>query len=425
MPVTAPPIDPEALAGLRRGEEGALERLFRDQYDALTAEAKTVLGDDTLAALTVERAFMRTWKEREKMQTPTELATFLHRTVHEAAVQKQSRRAGLHHLAESGHGHSAGHVRQRPTVDAAWSQVASALHATPGDAQAAAREQAVHSRHEAAEHIKATAKPYAWVRPTAFALVVGAALLGLGWWITRATQGSAIDAAIASSEARVLATSQGQLAEVTLRDGSTARIAAESKLRLPKAFGNQMRALRLEGTATFTVAPGKDAAFQVRTPNASIAATGTIFSARAFPAEDVVTVGVREGSVTVTAAGKDRTVGAGGALAVDKDGTMRKPSATELDEALGWTDGYFVMNGRPLREVMTMLKRWYALDMFLKDTTLGGRNVTMRAKLDSKAEAIAALESGAGLVFGYEGTTMVLTDTSVAPRKEVKGKKKK
>ena len=68
MSVSSPPIDPEAVAALRRGEESALERLFRDQYDTLTAEAKTVLGDDTLAALTVERAFMRTWKERERVR---------------------------------------------------------------------------------------------------------------------------------------------------------------------------------------------------------------------------------------------------------------------------------------------------------------------------------------------------------------------
>ena len=418
MPVTSPPIDPEALAGLRRGEEGALERLFRDQYDTLTAEAKTVLGDDTLAALTVERVFMRTWKERERMQTPTELATFLHQTVHETAVQKQSRRAGLHHLDAHGHAHtSAGHVRERPTVDAAWSQVALALHATPADAQAAAREQVLHSRHEAAAHIAATARPYAWVRPTAFTILVAVFLLGLGWWVTRATEGSAIDAAIAATDSRVLETRRGQLADLTLRDGSTARIAAESKLRLPKAFGNQMRALRLEGSATFTVSPGKEAAFHVRTPNATIKATGTVFSARAYPAEDVVTVRVREGQVTVSAKGKERAVAAGGALAVDRDGTMKEPSAAELDEALGWADGYFVANGRSLREVLPMLTRWYSLDVFLKDTTLFGRRVTMRARLDSKADAITALESSAGLVFGYEGTTMVLTDTSVAPRK--------
>jgi len=423
MSVTSPPIDPEALAALRRGEESALERLFRDQYDTLTAEAKTVLGDDTLAALTVERAFMRTWKERERMQTPTELATFLHQTVHETAVQKQSRRAGLHHLDVHGHAHtSAGHVRERPTVDAAWSQVASALHATPADAQAAAREQVLHSRHEAAAHIAATAKPYAWVRPTAFTILVAASLLGLGWWITRATAGSAIDAAIAATDARVLETRRGQLADVQLRDGSTARIAAESKLRLPKAFGNQMRGLGLEGAATFTVAPGKEVAFHVRTPNATIKATGTVFSARAYPAEDIVTVRVREGQVIVTAKGKERAVGAGGALAVDRAGIMTEPSAAALDEALGWADGYFATNGRPLREVLPMLTRWYSLELFLKDSALLDRRVTMRAKLDSKADAITALESGAGLVFGYEGTTMVLTDTAVAARKAVTGK---
>src|SRR5919202_2016550 len=99
MSTTSPPIAPDVLTGLRQGDEGALERVFRDHYEALTAEAMAVLHDAGLAAITVERVFLRVWKDREKYQTPDELSAFLHQCTHESAVQKQARRAGLAHLS--------------------------------------------------------------------------------------------------------------------------------------------------------------------------------------------------------------------------------------------------------------------------------------------------------------------------------------
>ncbi|MDQ3697401.1 MAG: FecR domain-containing protein [Gemmatimonadota bacterium] len=419
MPATSPPIDIEVLTGLRHGEEGALERLFRDQYSTLTAEAMTVLEDAPLAALAVERVFLRVWKERETFHTPEELATFLHRTVHEAAVRKQSRRAGLHPFDahEGAHGSRSASPKELPTVDAAWSQVASGIH-VPAVTEAAARDSAVHSRHIAAEHISAITKPKSWVKPAALVAAAVAVLLGAGWWMTHATAESAADDAIASPSARVLATAPGQVSEVPLADGSTARLAGDSRLRIPSQFGRTLRALGLEGAATFTVVPRQLVTFDVRTGTASIKATGTVFSVRAYPDEDVVTVRVGEGQVTVTAGDETRTLATGSALSIDKDGTMREPSAPALEEALGWTEGYLIIHGRPLRDVLPQLRRWYALDLFAKDSALLGRHVTMRAKLDSQREAIAAIESSAGLRFGYEGKTMVLSDTAEAPKKD-------
>src|SRR5713101_593497 len=50
VPAISSPIDPETLAALRRDDERALERLFRDQYDTLITEAIGVVIDGATAA---------------------------------------------------------------------------------------------------------------------------------------------------------------------------------------------------------------------------------------------------------------------------------------------------------------------------------------------------------------------------------------
>ena len=64
MPATLPPVDRNVLNGLQLGDEGSLERIFRDQYSALVEEAKAELGEAAAASRIVERVFLRVWQER-------------------------------------------------------------------------------------------------------------------------------------------------------------------------------------------------------------------------------------------------------------------------------------------------------------------------------------------------------------------------
>ena len=424
MPVTSSPIDPATFAGLRSGEESMLERLFRDHYASLTTEAMGVLHDPTQAALTVERVFVCVWKERESFQTPEELSAFLHSETHDAAVKREVRRAGLHrmdsHVASSGH--KSGAAKELPTPDAAWQQVVSSIHVSKADHSAAARDAASRHRHEAAEHMAAVAKPTAWILPMALVVLVLSALVGAGWWFTRASADTAADSAIASTNSHVLSTAPGQLAEVTLEDGSKVKLGVDSKLRVPSGFGEKLRALGLDGSATFTVVSNPALVFDVRTRGTSVKATGTTFTVRSYASDRAVTVRVTDGSVSVSRGSEVRPVAAGAALTVDTAGAMSEPTPNALEEALGWTDNVLVVHERPLRDVLPQLKQWYGLELFVKDSTLLRRNVTMKASLDSKRAAIAAVESSAGLVFGYEGKTMVLMDTAPTvpgPKKKV------
>ena len=65
-------------------------------------------------------------------------------------------------------------------------------------------------------------------------------------------------------------------------------------------------------------------------------------------------------------------------------------------------DGKITFTNVPLKVVMAEMARWYDLPVTAKDTSLYSRPVTMSVALESKKDAIAALESSANVKFSYD-----------------------
>ena len=412
-------VEREALPGLRSGDEGALERVFRDQYATLTQEAAAQLDNAAVAPVVVEHAFLQAWAERTHFDTPEALDAFLRHAVHADAARERYRRARLHNLEARGGAQAtaapppAPPAGPPPTADEAWRHVQAALHkAVP---LPSGHRQIDAMRHEAAEHVATLARrPVQW-STIAVALVVGAIVTGGIWRMNSSSAERGIAKALAAPDARILSARSGQRAVVTLLDGSEVTLGPESRLVVPPRFGDKLRAVRLEGTASFKTAPGKDQPLDVRAGNVAVTATGTQFDVSAYPGNAAVIVRVREGQVAMRAGDESHTLGAGRALAIALGGATHEPSARELDEALAWTDGRFVATDQPLREVLPRLQRWYALNLQVRDSSLLDRRISMAASLGSAHDAITALEQAGGLALTWDRETMVLQDAKAAP----------
>lgn len=423
MPATAP-IDPEVLTNLRLGDEQALERLFRTTYPRLTDRARSELDDPACAPRVVEGAFLRAWAERAQFETPESLERFLQRSVHEGAVREKSRRAALHRfevregVKPGGTGAHAAACVDVP-VDTAWAHVSAILHAPPPDPEHDAHVRHEHSRHEAAQHMAAVAKRPPWVAPVAIAVVL-AALFTVGMrWMDRAGGDVAIDSALSSPDLRVRITRPGERAALTLTDGSRAVLGADSKLSIPPTYGERVRALALEGAASFTVQDGAARPFHVRTPEAMVTAVGTVFDVRAFPRDGRTQVRVREGTVTVRGREGDdaRTLERGAVVEVRADGSMHDVPSAAHGTTFGWADNRLVLRDRPLREAVAEAQRWFGLTLHVPDSTLLARPVTVDAELGASRSLLAQLEKTGRLTFGYEDQRMVLRDAGATPAK--------
>jgi ferric-dicitrate binding protein FerR (iron transport regulator) len=395
---------PETIDGPLR-DEATLESLFRTHFSSLCEEARGHLGEAAASAApkVVESTFRQAWDDRAHIASEADLMTFLHDMLRRCAARELSRRAAAHHLggAAPGGGH---HASSAPDVDQAWAHLSRQIH--PEAIRAEAQAYAEKLRHEAAEHVGDLSKPGSWRVPVLIGVVGAVIAGGAMWYFTQLGADRAVTRALASSEARPLSAANGQTGTLTLDDSTKVMLGAGSKLIIPKMFNDQMRAVKIEGAARFTVAPGNPLPFEIRAGNAAVIATGTTITVRAYPNDPVVTVRVPEGTATVKVDKQEHPLSAGQALVIENNGTMREPTPAELAVATNWTTRRVTVE-RQLRDVVAELNRWYGTDIKVPEPKALERPAKVDAPLDSLRVAIAQVENSAGVTFGYEGQTMV------------------
>jgi ferric-dicitrate binding protein FerR (iron transport regulator) len=400
--------------GVALADEEALRQVFHMEYSALYAEARAELGDNAraLAPKVVEGAFVRAWDARARFRTPAEVHAFLVDDVHHAAARALSRRSAAHRL--SGGGRQEAHNIQDETEDDAWKHIMHALHGEAHSPQALA-EAAAHSRHEAAEHIKVSSRETPLWIPLLIGAVVLMGLLGLAAYMTRLSTDAKFARALAQPDLKPVATISAQIGNLTLDDGSKVKLAPESKLTVPKGFGPDMRAVKLEGMAEFNVAPGIDQPFNVIAGNTTVVATGTAFTVSSYPGDPAVTVVVSNGTVKVGKGKRMHDVTAGSAL-VASDTSARVATAAERDAADAWRTGTLVVTDKSLSQALSMMKRWYGTMILAPNQSLLERKTSFRAPLDSQRVAIRGIEASTGLQFGWIGQNMAFYEPDAAAK---------
>ena len=417
MSATLPRIAPDELAALRGGDEDALAHVFASHYHSLATEAEAELGEPTGLSRVVESAFVRAWRERERLETPDAFEQFLHQALHEGAVREKSRRAALHRFdAHAGHRSSASVAHEPPPpAEPAWSGVAGALHAPVPDDEHAARVRADLSKQAVEHHLAVVATKRSLKYPILLAVAFLAIAVPLGWWLSVASKHAVTGTALGSQDARVVTAPAAQRGEVTLLDGGAVTLMNGSSIRIPKGYGDALRAVQVIGAAEVRVPAGLVTPLDTRVGPAAAIGMDARFDVSAEEGRDVV-LRVRHGEVLVKTPAVTRAVGRGEAVTIAADGSLRPATDGELREALGWSDGRFVVRERTLRETLGLIRRWYGMDITVADAALFDRLVTMDVPLSSAREAIAALETSARVKFGYDGSrSMILRDAVPVP----------
>lgn len=428
MSTSVPPRDSGTLAGSAGksapsflSDEQALKRAFDSNYDASLASAQSQLGDATLLApRVVEVAFLNAWNQRETLATEEEFKTLLADEIRHGSARALSRRASGHRFGSLGGGTQTGPHAVVPKADAehVWSQIHKTLH---GEGQSAAAHAAVAtaSRHEAASHMKSVAKRRSWAIPIAVGVVTILAAVAIALYIDSLGEDEAIVTAVNQQGLQPIASNSGQIGTVTLGDGTKMKIGPETRVVIPDGFPTKIRAVKVDGTASFEVASGLELPFRVVAKRVHFIATGTKFVISAFPTDSTVGVQVREGTVTIKGAGKPATVAANSSAMVEK-GAVRQPTEEEQTQAFGWVDGRISVQHKQLRTVVAELTRWFNYDVKVTDLPLLDREASFAVPLDSSRLAISQVEQSANVKFAYEGETKVFRDAKPAPPKAKK-----
>jgi transmembrane sensor len=164
------------------------------------------------------------------------------------------------------------------------------------------------------------------------------------------------------------ATANRERAELRLSDGTRIRLAPASHIRVAADYGEQRRAVYLEGQGYFEVKHDATRPFTVYAGTTIARDLGTEFAVRNYLDDRAVQVVVRKGAVAMSGVGR---LDAGDVGRLGADGTSSLTRGVAVDSLLTWLDGRLVFHDAPLTTVLAELRRWHDVEVHLADPALG------------------------------------------------------
>lgn len=152
---------------------------------------------------------------------------------------------------------------------------------------------------------------------------------------------------------------------ITLEDGTSIHLNADSRLRYPSHFTKNKREVFLSGEAYFQVAHHAEKPFLVQTPHQTIQVYGTEFNVNTRSEEMEKTVLV-EGSIGIRTRSQEQELKLTPSQIAEYDTQTKQISVREVDTRpyTAWQEGLFLFDNAPLKYVLDELARWYDIKIF-------------------------------------------------------------
>lgn len=201
------------------------------------------------------------------------------------------------------------------------------------------------------------------------------------WWPGLAAASLLLGLAVGASLARMVGveldaettvTGAGELATVTMRDGTLVRLGPNSRLGFHLVSGP--RDVSLEGRAFFAVRPDQRHPFRVHAAGGQVNVVRSRFEMQARGSEARVVV--IEGEVEVVAGGRRANVGAGEMLVVGDSGPRTVEPVAEVVQTLAWTGQFLAFQSTPLVDVAREFEDRFGYRVEILDPALAHRTVT-------------------------------------------------
>ncbi len=213
-----------------------------------------------------------------------------------------------------------------------------------------------------------------------------------------------------------ITTLKGHQENITLEDGSTVALNANSKLRYPEHFTATERSVYLdEGEAFFNAAPDANRHFVVRTAELATTALGTTFNIRAYSTENKVTVALLTGKVKIDPLQNSRSARSFVLLPSEQISydrqllSMVKTSFAQPEEITGWKQGYLVFKDAPYNELMTGIENRYGVTI-INESNKTAWNYTGNFRNESLSEVMDIICIAKSLSYTIKNDTVYLVN---------------
>ncbi|MEQ8421655.1 MAG: DUF4974 domain-containing protein [Arenibacter algicola] len=155
---------------------------------------------------------------------------------------------------------------------------------------------------------------------------------------------------------------------VKLSDGTGVWLNSETKLKYPVKFtdGITRQVELIYGEAYFKVSPStehKGAAFQVLTKSQEIDVLGTEFNIKAYNNDPVMATTLVEGKIKIKKGEFSETLMPNQQARISHESDKIDIEEIDVSQEISWVKGLFTFNEKPLEEIMSVLSRWYDIEV--------------------------------------------------------------
>lgn len=205
---------------------------------------------------------------------------------------------------------------------------------------------------------------------------------------------------------------------VDLPDGSKVWLNSGSELTYPIVFNTSERRVHLTGEAYFKVNKSTTPFF-VSNLGPEVKVYGTEFNVNSYANEELVTVALAEGKVSLNLNGKEEFIAPGQVSAFDKKNKSITIENTDVVTYSSWREGKYIFRDTPLSSILRILQRQHNVTINLMNPQLGNYRYKLTIGNESLEQILQLLSISAPIKCNYIRRELKSDGTYVPDRVEI------
>lgn len=194
---------------------------------------------------------------------------------------------------------------------------------------------------------------------------------------------------------------------IKLEDGTQVWLNSESQLKYPVTFkeGKARQVELVYGEAYFDVSPStnhKGSKFKVFNTAQEVEVLGTEFNIKAYKDEQHIYTTLVEGKVAIATNNGKEVLKPRQQSKVNLADQNITVSKINIYNEVSWKEGVFSFNDKSLKEIMTILSRWYDMEVEFKNTEIEDEEFIGVLRRTQDIEGILSIIKDLGVISNYE-----------------------
>lgn len=192
---------------------------------------------------------------------------------------------------------------------------------------------------------------------------------------------------------------------VTLPDGTTVWLNANSKISYPETFPEDIRKVKLQGEAYFDVVHNTHSPFIVESEQMEVNVLGTQFDAKNYAVQPYLETTLLAGKVKVRFSSDSEFVSLepNQTISFDKQKNAFSIHEVEAKDYIIWTNDKLIFTNELLSDVLYKMEKWYNIRITCADGVTLDQRLSFTIRREPKEEIFKLLELIAPIKSNVEG----------------------